>query len=239
MSNAGTYYYASRFKLNDLGYVYGGFNGGFWDGTTNISGVLTVNPLVTSKTLNITVFLEGLYAGSATMNKAQDDMGDHFPGTVADQITVELHNNLDYTTIEYNASNVDLNTDGTASVQIPISFSSSYWITLKHRNSIETVSADVVDFSGVTIDYNFTTAASQAFGDNLIDLGEGVFGLFIGDANQDGIIDGDDLVYMDPDITVGNIGYLPSDLNGDGIIDGDDLVKGDPNFISGVAIVTP
>jgi len=39
----GTYYYASRFQYKDLGNVYGGFNGGFWDGTNNVSGVLTVN----------------------------------------------------------------------------------------------------------------------------------------------------------------------------------------------------
>ena len=39
---AGTYYYATRFQLNVDPYVYGGFNGGFWDGTTNISGTLTI-----------------------------------------------------------------------------------------------------------------------------------------------------------------------------------------------------
>ena len=192
-----------------------------------------------TKTLNVTAFLEGLYAGAMTMNKAQDDMGDHFPGTVADQITVELHNETDYTTIEHSAANVDLNTDGTATVTIPASFSGMYWITIKHRNSVETTSAAVVDFSGATIDYNFSTAASQAFGDNQIDLGEGVFGIFIGDANQDGIIDGDDLVYMDPDVIAGNIGYLASDLNGDGLVDGDDLVKGDANIIAGIALATP
>ena len=41
----GTYYYASRFQLDDQSYVYGGFSeagGGFWDGTANISGVLNV-----------------------------------------------------------------------------------------------------------------------------------------------------------------------------------------------------
>jgi hypothetical protein len=41
----GTYYYASRFQLDDQSFVYGGYsidNGGFWDGTTNVSGVLTV-----------------------------------------------------------------------------------------------------------------------------------------------------------------------------------------------------
>jgi hypothetical protein len=45
LTTAGTYYYATRFKLDALDYVYGGYSaagGGFWDGTTNISGVLTV-----------------------------------------------------------------------------------------------------------------------------------------------------------------------------------------------------
>ncbi len=44
----GTYYYATRFRLNTGGYVYGGINstgdGNFWDGTTFVSGVLTVSP---------------------------------------------------------------------------------------------------------------------------------------------------------------------------------------------------
>ena len=41
----GTYYYASRFQLGSAPYVYGGFSGGFWDGTTNVSGELTVEAL--------------------------------------------------------------------------------------------------------------------------------------------------------------------------------------------------
>lgn len=41
----GTYYYASRFQLSGDEPVYGGFQGGFWDGTDNVSGVLTVTPV--------------------------------------------------------------------------------------------------------------------------------------------------------------------------------------------------
>lgn len=40
----GTYYYATRFRLNGGAYVYGGTNFGFWNGTDRINGVLTVNP---------------------------------------------------------------------------------------------------------------------------------------------------------------------------------------------------
>ena len=40
----GTYYYASRFSLTTGPYVYGGL-ANFWNATTAISGVLTVNPI--------------------------------------------------------------------------------------------------------------------------------------------------------------------------------------------------
>ncbi len=43
--NVGTYYYASRFKLNDDSYVYGGYSesgGGIWNGTNNVNGVIIV-----------------------------------------------------------------------------------------------------------------------------------------------------------------------------------------------------
>ena len=37
-----TYYYTFRYKSGACDYVYGGYNGGFWDGTNNVNGVLTV-----------------------------------------------------------------------------------------------------------------------------------------------------------------------------------------------------
>jgi hypothetical protein len=41
----GTYYYAYRYRFGEVygEYLYGGYNGGFWNGTTNVSGILTVN----------------------------------------------------------------------------------------------------------------------------------------------------------------------------------------------------
>ena len=42
ITTPGTYYYASRFQFGTGAFVYGGFNGGFWNGTTNVSGMLTV-----------------------------------------------------------------------------------------------------------------------------------------------------------------------------------------------------
>lgn len=42
----GTYYYAFRFSLNGCSFQYGGYSaagGGFWDGTSNVNGIITVN----------------------------------------------------------------------------------------------------------------------------------------------------------------------------------------------------
>ncbi|MDO8753328.1 MAG: hypothetical protein Q7J80_05490, partial [Anaerolineales bacterium] len=52
MTTEGTYYYASRFKYLDQAYVYGGFDGGFWDGITNTSGVLTVTTVPPEPVIN-------------------------------------------------------------------------------------------------------------------------------------------------------------------------------------------
>ena len=66
LSSEGTYYYASRFQYIDQDFVYGGFSpdgGGFWDGTTNISGVLTVtNELITYLVTFTATDATGLYS---------------------------------------------------------------------------------------------------------------------------------------------------------------------------------
>jgi len=77
---AGTYYYASRFRVNGGPFTYGGYNaggGGFWDGTTNVSGILTVtdppppaNDVCANATpyLNdFTMFAEGNCVGTPNM----------------------------------------------------------------------------------------------------------------------------------------------------------------------------
>jgi hypothetical protein len=49
----GTYYYVSRFQYDGGDYVYGGFNSGFWDGITNVSGILNVLDAPTSENILI------------------------------------------------------------------------------------------------------------------------------------------------------------------------------------------
>jgi len=46
VGQAGTYYYAMRYQYQGQTYVYGGYNGGFWDGTSNVSGELTISSVI-------------------------------------------------------------------------------------------------------------------------------------------------------------------------------------------------
>ena len=80
-----------------------------------------------------------------------------------------------------------VNTDGTIVLSsIPSSLSGSYYIIIKHRQSVETWSASAVSFTAATINYDFTTAASQAFGSNekKVSAGSEIYGIYGGDISR-------------------------------------------------------
>jgi len=141
-----------------MAYVYGGFNGGFWNGTSNVSGVLTVNE--PTKTLNLKVFLEGIYAGAGAMNKAQGIAGDEFPGTTADQVTVELRD-ASTGALVYLLSDMDLSTTGFITATVPALYNGSYYLYMKHRNSVTTSTVSPVSFAGSTVSYDFSAELAR------------------------------------------------------------------------------
>jgi len=196
-----------------------------------------VNILSLNKTLNLTLFLEGLFNGTS-MNKAQNSTGSQYPGTVADQITVELHNSTSPYALAGGPYTLNVNTDGTASVTIPAALSSSYYVVVKHRNSIETWSGVPLSFTGSTITHNYTIAASQAYGNNL-KLVSGKFVIYAGDVNQDGIVDSGDMIPVDNGSAIFATGYIPTDINGDGLIDSGDMILLGNNAALFIGRVTP
>jgi len=191
-----------------------------------------------SKNLNVSLFLESLYTSPGTMRKAQNAGGDQFTGTTADQITIELHDATNYATIMYTASNVNLSTSGLASATIPGTFGGSYYITVKHRNGIETTSSVPVSFEAGSISYGFN-AASQAFGGNLNQMPDGGWVIYCGDVNQDGIVDSGDMIPVDNLSSTFGTGYIPEDANGDGLIDSGDMIMLDNCAANFVTRITP
>ena len=194
---------------------------------------------VNLKVLNLTLFLEELYNGDRTMRAARNATGPQWGANIADKIVVELHSasSTHYSDIIYTSPLTELSTSGQATIVIPTNLIGSYYITIKHRNSIETTTAAPVSFEGCVIFYDFSTSASQAFGDNMRDMGEipGVFAIYCGDFAssyldefgdwhliqvQDGTVDDSDIYYAYS--TYGE-GYLAADVNGDGKVNDSDV----------------
>jgi hypothetical protein len=162
--------------------------------------------------------------------------GPEFGPGIADKVRVELHYSTTPFGIAYTYSNMDLHTNGTLAINtIPGSITGSYYVVIKHRNSIETWSNLSVPFGGTSpIFYDFSTAASQAYGSNQKLMGT-VYAIYGADPNQDGIVDGSDMLLIDNASQVPILqGYFPQDLNGDGTVDGSDMLMIDNNSQSPV-----
>jgi hypothetical protein len=174
------------------------------------------------------------------MHQAQGLSGAQFPAGIADQVTVELHDPISPYALAYSYSNIDLSTNGMISISaIPLTISGSYYIVVKHRNSIETWTALPVDF-GIAgpISYDFTTSAGQAFGYNQKMMG-GNYVIWGGNTTQDGVVDGSDLAEADNANSSILVGYYPQDVNGDGVVDGSDLALIDNNSKNIIQVFKP
>lgn len=188
--------------------------------------------------LSLSLMLEGLYNGSNSMRKAQGNSGDQFPGAVADKITIELHNASDYSIVAYSFPDVDLSTSGMAVITLPVSVNGSYYITIKHRNSLETTSSAPVSFGGGDVTWLFDHP-SKAYGDNLLLTSDGYYVIYGGDVDQSGLIDTGDMTPVDNDASAFSTGYLTNDCDGNGSVDTADMTIVDNNSSGFVQSILP
>jgi hypothetical protein len=199
------------------------------------SGSFTV---LTNATLNLKAYIQGYYAGSGLMTAVLSNQEVSANTNQVDTITVELRDSATGANVEASAKGVIL-TDGTISLSLPgLVVGNSYYIVVKHRNSLQTWSAAAVTMAATT-SYDFSTAATKAFGDNMIEIETGVFAMYTGDINQDEFIDPFDYPSFELDNVTFASGYLATDLNGDGFIDPFDYPVFELNNVNFVTSVHP
>ncbi len=88
--------------------------------------------------------------------------------------------------------------------------------------------------------HTFSTAATQAFGDNQVITSDNLYyALYSGDLNQDGSVESQDFLDLDPSIQAGDGGYVVGDLNGDGGVDATDFLILDANIQIGAGSAIP
>jgi len=113
-----------------------------------------------------------------------------------------------------------------------------YYIVVKHRNTIETWSYSAKYFDNNSLSFDFTPAASWAYGSNQI-LSGTKYCLYSGDVNQDGISDASDVSAVDNDASVSLSGYVKTDLTGDNFVDAADASLVDNNSLYSVSVIRP
>ena len=127
------------------------------------------------------------------------------------------------------------------SIRVPLNdenLGNLYYVVLKHRNSIETWSANPVMIGADSTAYDFTTSVNQAFGSNMV-LVEGLAAIYGGDVNQDGSIDLSDVITIENDVTSFTTGNAVTDLDGNGIVDLSDLLIAHNNAANFVSVKKP
>ncbi len=105
--------------------------------------------------------------------------------------------------------------DGSSILSFNHSINHSLFVVVWHRNHISVLSAYPATSNGLVYNYDFSTAASQAYGtDAQKHLGNSIYGMIGGDANADGNIDATDkTLWMNQ---TGTTDYLPEDFDLDG-----------------------
>ncbi|MEO6693887.1 MAG: choice-of-anchor B family protein [Ignavibacteria bacterium] len=170
---------------------------------------------VVKTTFNINVAIEGFYNNVSNTHR------------IKDTVTAYLRTvNSPYDIVDSSKAVID-SVSLTGNFKFNKAPGGTYYIVLKHRNSLETWSKLKGEvYNPMTLgSYDFTVSDTKAFGNNLIkvDTAPDKYAVYSGDVNQDQIIDGSDLLKIDNDAAIFLSGYVVSDLTGDKIVDGSDL----------------
>ena len=159
---------------------------------------------------------------------------------IRDTVSLYLRNStLPYALVDSAIAILD-STTFSSTVTFLNAVSGTYYVVVKHRNSIETWSkAGGESYTlGSPLNYDFTTAQTQAYGNNMLLIGSR-YCIYGGDINQDGVVDATDAGAVDNDASNYASGYLATDINGDGAVDATDLALADNNAANFVGKITP
>lgn len=234
-------------------YAYNIDADGIWPSGVNTSTALRKDVITITETdakldpnpvrnMQLNIMLQGPFNSfSNQMNPALDDLGNFiFTSAITDTVTIELRDANDPTINIATFNGAILNTNGTCEISgIPSILNNSYYIVIKQRNHIETCSSSPISFGTSTINYDFTTDANKAYGDNQMEIAPGIFAIYGGDVNNDGIIDSGDMTTIDNLSTAVTFGYYAEDINNDGIIDSGDMTIVDNNSTAIIMAIIP
>ena len=167
------------------------------------------------------------YFNSLTINS--------LPDNIVDWICIELRSNTSANSkiaqraafLRTDGQIVDL--DGNNLVTFNNISSGEYFIVIKHRNHLSIMSKNLIHLSSTSPLYDFTLDPNSAYGSEpLVKLTDGVYGMFSGDGDGNGIINITD--YNSVSNNLFNSGYYSGDLDLNSIINVLDYSKSSENL---------
>jgi hypothetical protein len=231
-SAVGTYTWANN------GQTY--TSSGVYTGTTVncVTQVLNLTITPSTSSLSLQVFLDGYYINSSnpsSMRPARYNnlvaSGSANPGanTDVDIITVELRNPSNLNVVAFSVSPI-LQTNGSVQCVFPaVAIGASYYIVVKHRSAIPLWSGNPVIMAASSA-FSFANNAVNAYSDGSITpmhtLVPSLFGIWLGELNDDGFLDGVDYTVFETDAYLSQYAglyLLDGDLNGDAYVDASDF----------------
>jgi hypothetical protein len=175
-------------------------------------------PVCIGGILYVKCLLQGFYKEGGLMHPVLNQSGIVSPLTFTDSVSIELRQTTSGFPVTSSFKGI-LHSDGLINCHIPLSeFGSLRYIVVKHRNSIETWSANPVSITNQML-YNFTISNTQAYAENMVQVESNIWAMHSGDINQDENIDLLDNAISETDINNFEFGYFPTDINGDGNVD--------------------
>jgi len=188
---------------------------------SNTGGIITtikgIDTCPVSTLFNLTCFIQGYWDGFSGMLPVLNNQGIPSTPTTCDSVTVQLRGISSPYSVLHSVKTI-LRKNGTVSCTFP-PVTGLYYVVVKHRNALETWSANPLVFNTSPVYYNFSTANAQAFGSNQFEVSNGVWAFYSGDLNYDQNIDLIDAISVEDGINNFFNGYVPTDLNGDGNVD--------------------
>jgi hypothetical protein len=182
------------------------------------------------KKINLSILMEGLY--NPFFNQLMRK----------DSVSVYLRDAYSPFTLRDSASCIIDTVNLSGSFIFPNITSGTYYINVKHFNSIETwskVGGESIIADGSIYNYDFISSISQAFGNNL-KLKGNKYCIYSGDCNQDGSINLSDVILVyNSSVNFVSGTYLQTDLNGDSNVDLTDVALCYNNSINFVSVITP
>ncbi len=168
--------------------------------------------------VNLKAYMQGYYVDNGQMQPVLQNQGVLSVPSHTDSIDVELREAAPGHALAASYRGV-LHRDGTMPCYYPLPLiGNSYYLVVKHRNLVETWSANPIVLAEIT-SYDFTTSSDKAYGDNQVEVENGIWALYTGDINHDENVDLLDLPLVEVDINNFAFGYFATDINGDGNVD--------------------